>query len=134
MNATGPVTQLHFSTQAQASKAKNTPAELKKAVTEFEALFLNQMLKVMRDTVVKSDLFHGGSGEEIYNSLFDTELSGQMAKGGGIGLGKVLLGQLEGNLAAAAGQDVRAVEKALENKPGLQPAVAIKTEGIQGVK
>ena len=108
---------------------KNTQAELKKAVTDFESLFLNQMLKVMRETVVKSDLFHGGSGEEIYNSLFDTELSEQMAKGGGIGLGKILLGQLEQNMGLEPGKkDSVAKDASWEGPPDQRPREAGKTE------
>jgi len=47
--------------------------------------------------------FHGGNGEEIYNSLFDTELSGQMAKGGDTELGKILFGQFEKNMDLTPG-------------------------------
>lgn len=75
-------------------------AELKKAAVEFESMFINQLLKVMRETVEKSELFHGGSGEEIYTSLFDTELSREIASSGGIGLDKILLDQLARNESA----------------------------------
>lgn len=64
---------------------------LEKAAREFEALFLNQMLKTMRETVEESELFHGGSGEKIYTSLMDMELSKEMASSGGMGLSDVLL-------------------------------------------
>lgn len=74
-------------------QAKDT--ELRKAVEEFEALLINQMLKSMRETVEKGDLFHGGSGEEIYTSMLDSELSREMSRAGGIGLAEMLLKQLE---------------------------------------
>lgn len=128
MNGTGPVQPLLTEISGRGGAAKNTPAELKKAVTEFEALFLNQMLKVMRDTVVKSDLFHGGSGEEIYNSLFDTELSGQMAKGGGIGLGKVLLSQFERNIGPVPDAKDAPARDTWEGPPDQRPVEAAKTE------
>ena len=128
MNGAGPVRQLMMNLPGGGAAPRNTPAELKKAVTDFEALFLNQMLKVMRDTVVKSDLFHGGSGEEIYNSLFDTELSGQMAKGGGIGLGKILLGQLEKNIDLTSGKRYTPIKEAWEGPPEERPRGAVKTE------
>ncbi len=128
MNGAGPVRQLMMNLPGGGAAPRNTPAELKKAVTDFEALFLNQMLKVMRDTVVKSDLFHGGSGEEIYNSLFDTELSGQMAKGGGIGLGKILLGQFEKNIVLTSGERRTPAKEAWEGPPEERPREAVKTE------
>lgn len=75
-------------------KGKESPEALKKALTEFESLFINQMLTSMRDTVTKSDLFHGGSGEKVFASMFDTELSKIMAEAGGIGLSDILMKQL----------------------------------------
>lgn len=76
--------------------SSETQAELRKAVADFEALFINQMLKTMRETVDKGDLFNGGSGEEIYTSLLDAELSRVMARAGGIGLGDILLRDFTG--------------------------------------
>jgi len=76
-----------------ARSGKDSPEEIKKALEDFEALFINQMLTVMRESVGKGDLFHGGSGEDIYTSLFDTELSKLMSKNGGMGLADMLTGQ-----------------------------------------
>ncbi|MFQ5736254.1 MAG: rod-binding protein [Thermodesulfobacteriota bacterium] len=90
-------------------KGKDSPGEVKKALQDFEALFINQMLKVMRESVGKSELFHGGSGEDIYSSLFDTELSKLMSRGSGIGLGGVLAQQLTGKEAQAPPQTGRPV-------------------------
>lgn len=68
--------------------------ELRAAAAEFESLFINQMMKSMRDTIAKSELFHGGNAEEIYTSMLDAELSKSMARSGGIGLADMLLKQL----------------------------------------
>lgn len=73
---------------------KDTPEAVKKALVEFEALFINQMLKTMRESIEKSSLFHGGPGEDIYTSMFDTELSKLMANAGGIGLEKTFMKQM----------------------------------------
>ncbi len=73
---------------------KENAAQLKKAVVNFEALFINQMLKEMRNTISKSGFLHGAPGEDIYTSLFDAELSKLMASSGGIGLENTLLKQL----------------------------------------
>jgi len=62
------------SIKADEALRKDNSAELKKALTEFESLFIGYMLKTMKESVAKGDLFHGGSGEEVYNSLFDAEL------------------------------------------------------------
>ncbi len=69
---------------------------LKKACKDFEAVFTYQILKSMRSTVEKCDLFHGGQGEEIYESLLDQELSKKIAGGGSNSLSEFLYQQLKG--------------------------------------
>src|SRR3972149_2815599 len=78
--------------QAAESPQKGVENEaLKKAVADFEAIFIDQMLKSMRSTIVKSDLLDGGQAEETYNSMMDHEVSRFIASGGGIGLQGVLM-------------------------------------------
>ncbi len=78
----------------RASGDKTT--QLHKAVNDFEALFVNNMLKTMRSTIQKSGLFGDGMREDIYTSLFDWEMSKEMASGGGLGLGRLLLQEFNG--------------------------------------
>ncbi len=74
--------------------ASQNSAEIKKAVINFEALFVNQMLQEMRKTIEKSGLLPAAPGEDIYESLFDAELSKLMASNGSIGLENILMKQL----------------------------------------
>ncbi|MBI5491367.1 MAG: peptidoglycan DD-metalloendopeptidase family protein [Deltaproteobacteria bacterium] len=99
---------------------KDTPAEIKKALTDFESLFINEMLKTMRETVVKSGLFHGGSGEEIYSSLFDEELSKVMASGEGIGLRTMLMKEF-GRAYTAAPSMEDPPARSVEAPPSMNP-------------
>ncbi len=64
--------------------------KLKKACGDFEAIFIAKVLKIMRQSIPKSHLLDGGLQQDIYNSLFDEEVSKSLAKKGGIGLGKML--------------------------------------------
>ena len=68
-------------------KAKDA-AEIKKLSQDFEAIFLQIVLKSMRDSVQKSGLVDGGNGEEIFKSMLDSEYSKSMAKQGSSGLAK----------------------------------------------
>lgn len=77
-----------------ASQGKKDPRNVEEAAREFESLFLNQLLKSMRKTVEKSELFHGGHAEDIYTEMLDTELSKELASSGGIGLADMLIRQL----------------------------------------
>lgn len=71
--------------------AASDKEDIKKAAQDFEAIFINYMLKTMRETVSKSGLLHGGNAEEMYTSMMDEELSKAIAQKGGIGLGSILL-------------------------------------------
>ena len=70
-------------------------AKLKRVCKEFESIFTYEVLKSMRRTVEKGDLFHGGQGEEIYESLLDQELSKGIAGAGPRSLAEQLYRQLK---------------------------------------
>lgn len=61
--------------------AKNAKSqrEIAKVAEDFEALFLDIVLKSMRDSVHKTGLLDGGHAEEIYGSLLDHEYAQAMA-------------------------------------------------------
>ena len=73
--------------------AGSSPEKQKEVVSDFEAMFINSMLKAMRKTVGKDDIFHSRS-EELYTSLLDQELSRVVASRG-IGLSEILLKELK---------------------------------------
>jgi flagellar protein FlgJ len=68
---------------------------LKKTCSEFESLFLTYILKSMKATVPGLEEDHGG---EIIKSMFDENLSQEIANGGGIGIGDLLFEQLKGKV------------------------------------
>ena len=81
-----------LSTKEQGQKIDEE--KLKKACADFESLFIQQMWKSMRQTVMKSGLFGGEREEEIYQSLFDQELGKSLAHGDRIGLAKMMYEQV----------------------------------------
>ena len=84
--------------QEQVEKLQQTgkdPAKLKEAAEEFEALFVSFMLKTMRKTVMKSGLLESGLGGEIMESLFDQELSRNIAQNSQLGFAETLLRELD---------------------------------------
>jgi len=72
------------------SATENDPVKLREAAKEFEALFLSQMLKVMRETVEESGLTDKGPGQDVYTELFDTELARTLAGRGALGIADLL--------------------------------------------
>ncbi len=71
-----------------------TDEELMDASKDFEAVFLHKMLEVMRKTVPKSGLIESFS-MDMYQSMFDEELAGEMAKRGEVGLANMMYKQLD---------------------------------------
>ena len=82
-----------LSAERPASEAL-TAAELENACQEMESIFLNFLLKEMRNTIAKSGFISGGTAENIYTGMLDAELSKVIAARGGIGLSKILYEQL----------------------------------------
>lgn len=68
---------------------------LREASRQFEAIFLNQMLKAMRETVGDGGLIKKSQGEEVFQGMLDEEWSKQLAgRHGTRGLSEVLYRQL----------------------------------------
>ena len=68
--------------------------ELEQACREMESIFLDFLLKEMRNTIHKSGFINGGIAENIYTGMLDAELSKVIAERGAIGLSKILQDQL----------------------------------------
>jgi len=69
-------------------------AEIRKVATEFQSLFVEMMLKSMRETVGQDKLTGGGHGEEVYNSLLDREYADAISRQGNLGLADMIEKQL----------------------------------------
>ncbi len=69
--------------------------KLQKACTEFESILITYMLKSMRSTVEKGGLFENSTESQIMDSMLDENLALGIAKGGGIGLAKILFADLK---------------------------------------
>lgn len=124
------VTPVSAYSQVEAPKGQSREQkELKRAVADFESLFINQMFKSMRETIGKSELFHGGKAEEIYTSMLDTELSKNMAQAGGIGLADMLMRQLSDR----EGEPTIHSEPSIPEAPVAAPAL-VKSEPVKAAE
>lgn len=75
-------------------QARTDPVEgARAAAQQFEALFLNMMLKSMRDATPKEDLFDD-SNTKLYTGMMDSQLAQSLSKGKGIGLADMMLRQM----------------------------------------
>jgi len=76
--------------QAQQKTDKAT----RETATQFEALFIHEMLKSMRQTIEKSDL-NGSDAEDTFQEMYDRELSQQLAKRNTLGVADMLVKHLD---------------------------------------
>lgn len=97
-----------------ADKIKNLPeakkqelSKLKDACSEFESIFMHQMLKEMRKTVnPRNSLVYGGQAEEIFSDMLDQE----RAKDIKIGLGDMLFRQLSQSIISTTNKNNKKTE------------------------
>ena len=83
----------------QAAK-DNSPDALKGAATQFEAMFINMMMKSMRDATPQDSLMDNQQ-TKTFTTMLDQQLSQNMAKRG-IGLADMLVRQLSSTGSAQA--------------------------------
>lgn len=83
--------------KAAAHRDGNSPAAMKAAAQQFEALFLSMILKSMRESLPQDGLFNSQQ-TKLYTQLMDEELSQQVSRQG-LGLADQILRQM-----VAAGQ------------------------------
>lgn len=88
---------LAFDSQALGNlrlKAHQDPAKtLPKVAKQFESIFVNMMLKAMRDTIPNDSL--GNSQQtKLFTGLLDKQLAQSISQGHGLGLADVMIKQL----------------------------------------
>ncbi len=92
----GPKIPAAGAAQVHRTLDEKSKARLQKAVKDFEAVFVGYMLKTMRGTVPKDELFGEGMGSEMMGSMFDMELSKQLSRKSSFGLGEMLYKEITG--------------------------------------
>ena len=82
-------------------------AAINEVAEQFESMFIQMMLKSMRDALPKDGLF-SSNDMETYTEMADQQIAVNMAKSGGIGLADVIARQLrpEGGVSEQRQSDV----------------------------
>lgn len=87
--------------EAGSVPAGGEEAELRAAARQFESLFLEMMLRSMRDASLGDPMFGGGE-METYRDMHDREVARSMTAGSGLGLADLMVGQLRRSDLAGA--------------------------------
>jgi flagellar protein FlgJ len=129
------------------SQASSTPSEaIEEVAGQFESLFVQMMLKSMRDASIEGGLFDSNQ-MEMYQSMFDQQISLDLSRGNALGLADVLVNELGGssapreqpNLLALASSAYRQANSQVEkiaaqaqsSPPAKVQSAAVLTEGEQ---
>ena len=90
---TGPSGRAGVSSLERNLQTKNDD-KIKQACSDFEAIFIKQMLDSMRKTVEKTSLLGGGMAEDIFEDMIYDEYAKKMSNTGNLGLKDMLYRQL----------------------------------------
>ncbi len=86
------IAQMQF---AAASNRTTENRSLEDVAQQFESLFVQQLLTVMRSGLGEDGLFEGNTGQDMYASMMDQALAQALAQRGGIGLADPILKSLQ---------------------------------------
>ncbi len=75
-------------------KTKVDP-QLRAAAENMEAMFLDYMMKVMRQSIPKNELDLENPATEIYRGMMDSETAQKAAKAGGIGIADQIIAYMQ---------------------------------------
>ncbi|MCL1980704.1 MAG: rod-binding protein [Proteobacteria bacterium] len=82
----------------QQTKIAKDRAALKKSCQDFEAIFIQSMLKAMRKTVPEGGLFAKSNATKIFEEMMDQDIAAGIAKKQSTGLAEQIYRQLEKKL------------------------------------
>lgn len=92
--------------RARAEGGEQSPETLREVAGQFEALFVQQMLKTMRDSSLNEGLMDNDQ-TKFYQGMFDQQIALEMTRGKGLGLADMLVRQLGGTSPTDAEQRIR---------------------------
>ena len=87
--------------QLKGQARTDAKGDIRETAQQFEALFLQMMMKSMRESIVKSELSESTT-METFEGMFDKEVSVQLAKKNSIGLADMLVKNFEQQQASIA--------------------------------
>ncbi len=124
LSSAGIYTDFSGLAQLRAQANEHSPEANREVAKQFEALFLQMMLKSMREAGAGISEESGNNDQtRFYQEMFDKQIALDLARGRGIGIASILERQLNGETAITAESgDVRAA-----SATRLQPAAVSET-------
>ena len=93
----------------------NSEKKIENVSRDFESIFLHKLLTSMRKTVPKSGLLDSFA-TDMYKSMMDEEISKEMSKNKGMGMGEMIYNDLSNINRVSRGQVLQSTYTASESK------------------
>lgn len=106
--------------RADARADAKSPAVLRKVASQFEAIFVQMMLKGMREAKLADGMFDSNQ-QDHYLDMFDSQIALNLSQGRGIGLADLLVRQLGGTEESAASVAASAVAGGARSRERMSP-------------
>jgi flagellar protein FlgJ len=110
-------------------------ARIRLAAQDFEAIFLQTLLRTMRESVSQQGIFPRGNALKIFESLQDQEVARAMARGRGVGLADLLVQDLTRRRGGGKKASSRDAEEPMISAQPTAPAAGrntvISEEGLK---
>jgi len=113
----------------RAAASRQTPEALRETARQFEALFMQNMLKAMREASGGGGLFDNEQSR-FYREIYDRQLALEMVKGRGLGIADMLVKDLGGGSTTATGQPAQAAADGVA-QPVLRHTAALPLVSLQ---
>ena len=107
-------------------KAQNDPEAIEDVAKQFEAIFMHQVFKSMRQTLSKDGMMSGGFGEDVFTDMLDQEYASMATQNQSMGLAATIAEQLGGG---SSGLETALAPKALRQLKASQAYAQDKTSG-----
>jgi Rod binding domain-containing protein len=90
--------------------------DIEKVSRDFESVFLNKLLSSMRKTIPKSGLLDSFASD-MFKSMMDEEMSKEMSKNKGMGLGEMIYNDLSKISRVGRGQAIQSTYTNIKTDP-----------------
>ena len=92
------------------AEQKAALANLHKAATQFEGVFLGMMMKTMRETAPPVSITgQPSNAEQMFTEMLDQQRADAMAQGGSLGIARMMEQQLRASVLAGANHESKSV-------------------------
>ncbi|MBT6514602.1 MAG: hypothetical protein HOK65_07510 [Crocinitomicaceae bacterium] len=110
----------------------NSDKDIEKVSRDFESIFLNKLLSSMRKTVPKSGLLDSFA-TDMFQSMMDEEMSKEMAKNKGMGMGEMIYNDLSNIDRVSRGKAVQSTYTNIKMDP-VASGIKLPDSTASGIK